>query len=244
MQLAHDADGRPARRHRGAAPRMEGRMGRSARNRARARAARASQVALGVEEIDARRPSRPLLGQARAEGEARDALGLHGEVGRVGLEAAPDLEEAHARLAAVQVRSQRVHQSAQQRRAHHAHVARDRIGEANRRGVAREVALPLLGNEAVADDLLVAERGGMRGAGRSGCGRPRAARASARSSAARRRERARSRGCARSPRRSPPRSRGRSASSAASRECRRALRLGTARRAARRMPCISSSATA
>src|ERR1017187_8303246 len=123
QRLSRGADGR-------ATPGMACRMG-CRREIEPAPRGKGLKIALGVEEVDPGTLLAPLLRPAKAEREPGDALGLDREVGPGALEAAADLEDAHALLATIQVRAKALHQAPDEARAHDAHVARDGVREAD-----------------------------------------------------------------------------------------------------------------
>jgi hypothetical protein len=69
------------------------------------------------------------------------------------------LEHAHALGLAVQVELQHLQQRTQQGRAHHAHLAGNRVQQLDRVGVAGQLVLPALFDKAEVDGFLVAQRG-------------------------------------------------------------------------------------
>ncbi|ABA47491.1 hypothetical protein BURPS1710b_1895 [Burkholderia pseudomallei 1710b] len=125
------------------------------------------EIALHVEVIDLARRRAPLLFDDRPVCERADALRLRIALDRelarlhrrIGDEHAPGLEHAHALGAAVQVVAQHADEAAEQRRAHHRQLARDRVQQAHRVVVAGEIALPLGIDETEVDCFRIVARG-------------------------------------------------------------------------------------
>ena len=114
-----------------------------------------------------RRVSIPTAGRGRAVGEPADVLGLtnalHGPgtvLNRfVGTEDAADFKDAHAFGLVIEVVLEDVDEAADQLRAHHGEVARDRVQETDGLFVVGEVLFPGFGHEREVDEFLIAELG-------------------------------------------------------------------------------------
>ena len=120
-----------------------------------------------------RSPGRPRASAGATPATVCIAVGHAG----VALEDAADLEHPHAAGLARQVGAQHLHQAADQAGAHHRQRRGDRVEHLDRIGVAGQLVLPALLDEAEVDRLLVVQRRPARGAPRGRCGAPRDARA-------------------------------------------------------------------
>lgn len=158
VQLADDADGTAIQQHTGRTAGVQGRVSGPLELR-HTREQQGFEVGLDVVEVDVAVALPPLLGPRQATGQRGDAHGLvvtlHRPAGRVLGEAAADLEDADTVGLALAVGHQVGHQATDQGGAHHTHLAGDGVGQAHRVGVATEILLPGLFDKGEVDDLLV-----------------------------------------------------------------------------------------
>ena len=166
MQFADKADGLATEQHAGAAAGVHRWVLCGLEHRLQGCEQRL-HVALHVEEVDLGVGAAPLQLVGRAVSQTCNAHGLlealdccvaldHGVVAQ---EHAAQLEHANAVGLAVDVELEHLQQRAEQRRAHHAQVAGDRVQQLDGVGVARQLVFPLFFNEAEVDGFLIAQSG-------------------------------------------------------------------------------------
>ena len=166
VQLAHMADHHAVHQHLGRTPGVQ----RGVFGGCKGRLAWSQQlfhIGLHVVKINVAGLALPAQGLHRAPSHASHAHGLvkalHRGVGAlnrgVAQEHATQLEHAHAVGLAVGVELDDLQQRADQARAHHAHLAGDRVEQANWLGVARQVAFPGFFYKAVVDGFLITQSG-------------------------------------------------------------------------------------
>ena len=154
--------------HARAAARMHARDARPARTSRVQRRQQRLDVALDVEEVAPAAPCAPTAGRRRrrrpgpprASAGARRAPWCRSSRRAASRRNTRPISNTRTRSALrSRLNLQHLQQRAEQRRAHHAHLAGDRVQQLDRVGVAGEVLLPALLDEAEVDRLLVAQRG-------------------------------------------------------------------------------------
>ena len=157
MQLADETDALPVEHDLRGTARMQGRVNRPLKL-GNPRKEQRLKVCLQIEEIDTAAGLSPLLRAGETTRQRSQADGLvktvYGLTRRATVKTAPDLEDTHPAGLTLAVGGQVGDQAADQRRAHHAHLAGNRVGQTHRIGVAGEVLLPGLFDEGEVDDLL------------------------------------------------------------------------------------------
>src|SRR5690606_32451194 len=112
-------------------------------------------IGLDIIEVDIACRLRPLLGSGVTIGKAGNFTGLAKAIACCRI-TGTDLEQANTLLLAIEVVHQRVEQTTPEAGTHHAHIAGDRILQPDRRRATVEVAFPVLVDETVADNFLIA----------------------------------------------------------------------------------------